>query len=134
MKETFHCNDCRTDYPIRREDGTGYAVVGKDEAGAEIRVCYECCAARDREHMRQHGTMVLYLVQKRVICGPDKQTRGGTWEITNWPGTLRIFVSHLKKGRHNIAGSRYDAWFKFDGHWWWGEIIRCKRTKTPVQE
>jgi hypothetical protein len=40
-------------------------------------------------------------------------------------------------GRHNIAGVRYDVWFRGpDGHVWWGvqygdmtQICHCKRTK-----
>ena len=71
--------------------------------------------------MTEHGRIMLYL---------------SNGEVMNWPGTLR-FPAHVRKGRHNIAGSRYDVWFAGpDGFQWHGvqygdntQICHCKRTK-----
>ena len=99
--------------------GTGYAV----EADGS-KVCYACCAKKDKEQMRSTGKAVLYL---------DAEKR----QVTNWPGTLRFDVTKLLKGRHNIAGVRYDVWFNFGGCEWHGvtygdntQICKCKRNKV----
>lgn len=90
------------------------------------RHCYECCSAKERADMVERGKACLYLV---------KGDSG--YEITDWPGTLRFRARHVRKGRHNIARVRYDAWFFGpDGFVWHGasygdmtQLIHCKRTK-----
>lgn len=103
--------------------------------------CYECCAARDRQSMIETGRTTLYLVQTQVVVGagsnPPGTIRGGTWKVTNWPGSLSFPVSGLTQGRHNISRTRIDAWFVGpDGHYWHGaqygentQVIHCRRTK-----
>lgn len=121
----FDCAKCGNDIKRRDESfgGVGYAVNDKEE-----KICYACCAEADKEFMKEHGKNTLYLVKN------DEK-----WEITNWPGTLVIRPTYVKKGHHNIARVRYDAWFKFDGYEWHGvsygdntQIIHCKRTKRKV--
>ena len=58
------------------------------------------------------------------------------WNITNWPGTLKIKVSKPKEGRHNLAGIRKDVWFDFSGSQFHGvcygynnEICHIQRVK-----
>jgi hypothetical protein len=58
-------------------------------------------------------------------------------DITNWPGTLRFRAFAVLKGRHNIAGTRYDVYFRVNGAEWHGvqygentQILHCKRTKV----
>ena len=162
MKATFKCADCKQEKPVKAENPitTGYAVVGgKWVKGRPIggrKVCYECCAERDRKYMAKHGRNTLYLSKKYVevdgplghyahpVSGirmralPEKDGRWFYWEISNWPGTLR-FDCGVRKGRHNIARTRYDAWFLFGGFEWHGvqygddtQIIHCRRTKKAA--
>ena len=84
--------------------------------------CYACCAERDKAQMRQDGRIVLYLHRGKV---------------TNWPGSLSLPVNYQRQGRHNIAGSRQDVWFEFEGNKWHGtqygegsEICRCQQVKA----
>jgi hypothetical protein len=105
--------------------GTGY---GQDKHGK--RYCYACCAERDKRSMRETGRAVLYLTTK-----PDLGGDYGNAEITNWPGSLKL-TGRYHKGSHNIARTRYDVWFKFEGQNWWGvtygedtQICHCKRVK-----
>lgn len=108
---------------------TGYALV--DLGNGPVKVCYHCCAEIDREYMRKHGRITLYLTQELcndAFCG---------YVIKNWPGTLRIPVASSVKGKHNWGLERIDVWFKFEGHWWWGvhigdnsQLVHCMRKKA----
>jgi len=100
---------------------------GRDEQGKTY--CYACCAERDREQMRKDGRTTLYLV---------KETRNGLHlhKLTNWPGSLEIGVNYYRRGHHNIARTRYDVWFTFEGDEWHGvqygemtQICHCRRLK-----
>jgi hypothetical protein len=102
---------------------TGYGTNLQDE-----RVCFECCALEDLQRMREDGKISLYLTKK-----------DNTWGISNWPGTLKIRVSNVRKGYHNIAQTRYDCWFVLDNTWWhgvqygeWTQIVHCKKTKQQA--
>jgi hypothetical protein len=104
----------------------GYGTNDKGE-----RHCYACCAERDKKQMREAGKIALYLTTKQDTGG-----NYGDAKITNWPGSLE-FKGRYHKGRHNIAGSRYDVWFTFEGTNWHGvtygdntQICHCKRTKN----
>ena len=85
-------------------------------------VCFACCGVRDRADMIATGRAMLYLSRTTV---------------SNWPGTLTFQTGRIVKGRHNIARTRYDAWFCGpDGFVWHGvqygdntQIIHCKRTR-----
>lgn len=99
---------------------TGYGRNDKGEA-----ICFECCADLDREEMAETGRITLYL--------NHYGTRG---VVSNWPGTLK-FPCMVQQGRHNLAGTRYDVWFRDEaGRNWWGvqygeftQITHCKRLK-----
>jgi hypothetical protein len=105
---------------------TGYGTDKDDK-----RHCYDCCAARERASMIEHGDAVLYLTG-----GLPAVYQFCDGEITDWPGKLR-FKCRVKAGRHNMARVRYDAWFTGpDGKPWHGvqygnntQIIHCKRVK-----
>lgn len=131
--------DCGHYYPSPPKGigGVGYARDAKGKTA-----CYECCAARDRAEMECSGTskrLPLYLSRSRVEM-KDGSIKGGSWKVTNWPGTLRFPVNRIEKGQHNIAGTRTDVWFKGPDYFWWhgtlyGEntqIVHCKRTKVEV--
>jgi hypothetical protein len=117
---TFHCDLCGRDVTVTHYDfTTGYGRTTDNRIA-----CYACCAAEDKRIMRETGAYVLYFDSKA-------QT------VSNWPGSLVIpLFSRIAKGRHNIAGVRYDFWFAFEGYIWHGytvgdntQIAHCKRTK-----
>lgn len=97
--------------------------------------CYACCADQERAWMRERGRSILYLTHHPFPQAGYPYTDG---ELTDWPGQLR-FACLVKRGRHNIAGSRYDVWFRFEGHEWHGvqygehtQICHVRRLKTKV--
>lgn len=123
----FRCDQCGQAKPFPFGCGTGYAVTRLDKM-----VCYQCCGENDRRDMIETGKAVLYLTHGEFTPGCS-YTKG---KITNWPGTLSLPCG-VKRGAHNIARYRYDAWFTFDGARWHGvqigdntQIIRCKRLKS----
>lgn len=109
--------DCGHEESEHSDLTTGY---GTDNEGKKY--CYACCAEQDREQMRKDGDITLYLHNGKV---------------TNWPSSLVFVPYHERKGRHNIAGTRTDVWFSFEGTTWHGtqygsfsEICRCKLVKS----
>ena len=126
MSETT-CSKCNKEF-IPTRCGTGYGV-DKDNN----RVCYSCCAISDKEQMRTSDKIVLYLTKKVI-----NEKRGEyQYHVTNWPGTLDFPVYYSRNGCHNIAGTREDVWFVFEGKTWHGiqygnfsEICHCKVTKN----
>jgi hypothetical protein len=110
---------------------TGY---GTDSEGRTT--CYECCGEKEKEDMRVHGKAVLYLTHAGYGAGsPFGAYPWRDGKVTNWPGTL-VIPCRVCKGKHNIAGTRYDVWFEFEGEKWYGvqygeytQICRCKRLK-----
>jgi len=126
IEHRFVCAECGEEkVHVNSNDcgGTGYGI---DRAGNKV--CYACCGKRDLADMRETGRAVLYLTEE----GPE-----GTF-VSNWPGTLKMRIRHLRKGSHNIAGSRTDVWFAdCDGREWHGvqlgefsQLCRCKRLKA----
>lgn len=119
LPDVFTCVRCNQTLPvIKTSGGTGYA----NDISAPV--CYACCAEVDKEAMRLHGKTVLYVVLK-----------DGQYKVTNWPGTLTLEPWKVSKGRHNMARTRLDVWFNFEGSTWHGvnigdnDLLRCKRTK-----
>jgi len=75
--------------------------------------------------MESHKRIALYLVKT------DEGYRVGPWaDAKRWP------VIRYRLGRHNIAGTRIDVWFKAAGADWWGrntggsDIVHCRRLKA----
>lgn len=140
MLRTFKCSQCHEVKPVPQgTGGTGYARNAQNR-----KVCYACCADNDREYMRTHDRIDLYLVQRDPI--PDRAQRTyrnvnsagkvREWFVTNWPSSLELPVFTLKTGAHNIARTRIDVWFKFEGREWHGvnigdnDILRCRKLKA----
>lgn len=128
---SFDCIQCGKTKPIiKKEGGTGYARTD------EGLVCYDCCAERDKQFMRENNKTTLYLAQTPRDPAQSKQSK---WEVTNWPGTLR-FNAIVRQSDHNFAGKngRSDAWFMFEGFIWHGvnigdnQICRCKKTNKKT--
>lgn len=119
MTDTLTCGHA----PQPTEHSPGY---GQDADGNTY--CFDCCAERDRDQMRTNGRITLYLTGT-----------AGEGRIINWPGTLTFHPYRLSKGKHNIARTRYDAWFNFEGEPWHGvqygentQLIHCKRSKVAA--
>lgn len=125
------CSKCNKPIP-EPEKGSCTTGYGEDDKGRPV--CYPCCAADDRKHMIEHGRITLYLTS----AADGKLTKHS---VSNWPGSLKFPVYHLRTGDHNMTGKRYDAWFEGpDGHIWHGvqfgdmtQIIHCKRTKRKIK-
>jgi len=97
MKNTFVCSQCETEKEAKQDGGTGYALLyGK-------KVCYECCGKNDLNELN-NATIGAKFTHYLVV-------RDGKYFVTNWPGTFSHPVT-VSIGRHNIAGKRYDSWFK----------------------
>jgi hypothetical protein len=86
--------------------------------------CYDCCAENDKKSMRENGRVTLYLSE-------------GNKAVTNWPDSLHIPTTNIRYGKHNIAGTRVDVWFKFEGKYWHGAhygesstLVYCKQMKS----
>jgi len=117
----FRCSQCRALKPLQRDLGTGYARDTSDNF-----LCYECAGENEARDLRETGKGYLYLTR-------DKS---GAHTVSNWPGTLTIPVRYLRKGAHNIARTRYDVWFTFEGAEWhgvqygeWTQICHVRRLK-----
>jgi hypothetical protein len=135
---SFKCGQCGQVKPVGINGGTGYGYMQESPDAKPI--CYECCGENDRKSMIETGKAVLYLTcesaPKMLRQGKCRSTSG---HVSNWPGTLK-FPCGTRVGRHNIAGTRYDCWFRGpDGHEWHGvmygentQICRCKRTKAKA--
>lgn len=91
------------------------------------KICYACCAEQDKKDMIETGKAILYLTE-------DSKTN--MYKVTNWPASL-TFNATVRKGKHNLARTRYDAWFTGpDGKNWHGvtygddsQLCHCKRIK-----
>lgn len=117
--------------------------------------CYECCANFDREQMSKDGRATLYLTVPDEFTGYSRAVgRAGGWQaipsylpsepvyyVSNWPGSLK-YPAFVRKGRHNLAGTRYDVWFTdFQGRKWHGvqygensQLCHCRRLSDVLEE
>jgi hypothetical protein len=119
----FRCMDCKAVKPVQTSGGTGYAC----NRATNGLICYACAGERDRLEMLSSGRATLYL--------SDTETNGSKrWVITNWPGTLRLIPHYIRHGRHNMARTRCDVWFTFEGKPWHGvqygensQLCHCRR-------
>ena len=135
---TFRCGECGEVKPIQTNGGTGYGW--NDTQPDSKPICYECCGKREVASMLETGRATLYLTQPER-SGPsyrlDSYGGRGHAVVTNWPGTLKL-NAYVKRGAHNIARPRYDAWFTGpDGKPWHGvtygdntQLCHCRRVKA----
>jgi hypothetical protein len=109
------CNDCGVLFETKSESGgTGYAIMPDNR-----RVCYACCGKRDAESLNQGEPIILYLTIKHGAEHKDRFVLGThSFEITNWPGTLRFSPQQVNAKRygHFVPNcgfvERIDCWFK----------------------
>lgn len=121
MTHTFTCDRCNQVKTHTDSISTGYGTTtdGKKH-------CFACCGETDKEYMDTHKRITLYLTEK-----------DGQHYVTNWPSTLSYKTGHVQVGRHNIAGKRYDVWFRdYQGKCWHGtqygdntQLCHCKQVK-----
>ena len=121
MKTTFTCHICHKVIEVDSTIVSGYGIDKDDN-----KVCYSCCGYEDRAQMMMNDKHTLYL---------SGNAKDG-YKISNWPGTLSLRAGYVRKGGHNIAGSRYDVWFNIDGRNWHGvqysentQILHCRTIK-----
>jgi hypothetical protein len=86
--------------------------------------------------MIETGKAVLYLTTTPNMT-PAGNRHGDKGTVSNWPGSLKFQTGPVKVGRHNMAGKRYDVWFRGpDGKDWHGvqygentQLCHCRRIK-----
>lgn len=117
MPAGFVCSDCKQTVPFKLDGGTGYGTDKQDNM-----FCYPCGAIRSANDLEREGKGVLYLSGRKV---------------GDWTGELSIPVHRVAKGSHNLAGTRYDVWFRFRGTEWHGvqygdntQICHVRRVKS----
>ena len=122
MEHKFKCCVCKQDKTHTNEHTTGYAQKPNGH-----KVCFACCAILDQAKMKKTGKAVLYLTNDVNLFDA---------KVTNWPGTLSIPIISRSTGRHNLTGTVYNVWFKFNGYIWHGrqfgdntQLCHCKQTK-----
>lgn len=105
--ETFICTQCQQTKEIPQSGGTGYGI-DKDEN----KVCYQCIGENDLKAFESANIGEKFTMYLSI--------KGGKAEITNWPGSFKKEANHMRTGRHNMAGKRYDTYFKIAGKQFWG--------------
>lgn len=111
--------------------GTGY---GRDNDNKTW--CYECCGWLDRADMIETGKQLLYFTGPGVApLVHDNRP----YQITNWPGTLLITPTRVRRSKGWGFGHSYEVfhvWFTGpDGKPWIGrnagnsQLLHCRRLK-----
>jgi hypothetical protein len=124
MKTQFTCSQCGETKEHSSDITTGYARDAQDN-----KICFACCGKNDYaalENAKVGDKLVYYLSSEE-----------GKHTLSNWPGTMVIRLHSVRKGRHNIAGKRYDFWFDYKGNNFHGvqygdntQIAHIKRIKS----
>ena len=103
--------------------------------------CLTCAGDMEKESMIRNGYGKLYLCYEQEprqdgYCDWFTPKNG---KLTNCNGTFEIPITRIKRGRHNVAGYRYDVWFKLGGREWHGvtigdntQICRVKAVKSKA--
>lgn len=138
----FKCARCQQFKPLDLNGGgTGYGISTQHMvyrghvATVDAMICYACCAETDQADMVADGRATLYLTHDQIPRGTCYPFADG--HVSNWPGTLKL-KCRVKRGHHNIARHRYDAWFTGpDGKPWHGvqygdntQILHCRRVRA----
>jgi len=126
--------DCGHPASDHAEHTTGYGI---DAEGKKL--CYACCAERDKKTMTEESSITIYLSYDKAGYGGFHKAFGEWFKgrVTNWPGSLEIKAS-IHKGRHNVSTTRYDCWFIGpDGKTWYGvqygeftQVVHCRKLRS----
>jgi len=98
MKHEFTCSQCGQNKVHESDFSTGY---GRDKNNNII--CYSCCGINDAKELTDLPK------GKKTVQYWDGEN------IVNWPASLVIKPYYTTKGRHNMAGTREDIYFRFNG-------------------
>lgn len=79
----FTCRRCRHPKVHRSAFTTGYGLDSRKR-----KICYACCGEQDKISMSRGDPIILYLTK-------DRKDR---WQVSNWPGTLRLFPHYVREG------------------------------------
>jgi hypothetical protein len=134
----FRCGDCGAEKPVFNNYQTNYFYL----SGTDVPLCADCSANHQKQTMINTGKACLYLVfnpNEVPDFNPQIHCCNHGWSVIDVSGKLR-FKASVHKGRHNIARTRYDVWFRGpDGWWWYGvtygdntQICHCRRTKQKI--
>ncbi len=109
----FKCASCSAVKPLYTERSNALYAVS-DNAFK----CYECCGKDDAAILRAGKEPIcLYLVKRGV----------GYHAVTNWPGTLEVFVDSYKKTWQVVFGRnvtpRVHVTFSYEGVDWYGDVF-----------
>lgn len=152
----MRCNDSFSLY-TGAHAGIGYAVVCEPHAAcvgvgcscppkSETYICYKCASDDEKERMRKTGVTTLYFMYNSP-CNNIQHTNAGTnmtpsdYIVSDWSGRFLIRPMNVQRGKHNIARTRWDVWFEFEGRVWHGvqygentQLLHCKRTLAKVSK
>ena len=98
MVHEFTCHQCGQHKIHEDNISTGY---GSDKEGNKI--CFQCCGVNDAKELTDlpiGGKTIQYWDGKNII---------------NWPSSLVIKPYYVTNGKHNIARTRTDINFRFNG-------------------
>ncbi len=125
--QVFNCSKCGLLKPVQTSGGTGYGVDRKTDA----KTCYACIGEEDQKELEN-----AVIGDKFTHYLTNSNNEG--YQVTNWPGSWKTGKLHCRKGRHNIAGCRYDVWFKVGKNYFHGvtfgnmtQICHIKCVKNP---
>lgn len=100
--EVVICHECGK-VCDRSGIGTGYGT----DRNTGVKTCYTCIGKNDERALSGANVgdkFTHYLTKK-----------GGEYFVCNWPSSMKFRVYGVRKGRHNMAGSRYDVNFSRGG-------------------
>lgn len=96
-------------------DGIAYQI---NEDNSRTTMCYDCAAEADREFMREHKQIWLYLTEYKTSDGRKFA------KVGNWPNSLRIKVDYIWSGDHNWLGcEQIYIYFRFENRVWYGRQV-----------
>lgn len=141
--KTFFCDRCGVTF---QSYTPGSSVSNFAYTRDNRMVCVKCCAELEKAYMRTHDKIVLYFQSfqhryqtdytrknKIYIIGGHGDVMG---ELTDAMGNKIVDLYYIDRGKHNIAGRRYDFRFMFEGRTWHGtvygdnsDLAYCRRLK-----
>jgi|CXWK01.1.fsa_nt_gi hypothetical protein len=98
MLHEFTCFQCGQNKTHESPVSTGY---GRDKN--DNKICFDCCGINDAKELTE-----MPIGAKTVQYWDGKN-------IINWPSSLKITPYYTTKGRHNMARTREDIYFRFNG-------------------
>lgn len=133
VEESIHCNFCKCIISPAFDNKGKIAFANfdtwQDENKNPVQICMDCSKKAWKKLLSDipiRGKINLYLTY-----GKEEKY------VSNWIGSLKIYLHRIKASPHNIAGTRRDFWFNIDGSKFHGvqygefsQIAHCTRTKS----